>query len=119
MATKPRRQGAGSLSERVAFLQQVEGDDGYGGVVVGWQEQWQEPARLQPKLGSEPVVAGRLQGIQPYLLTVRSSTRTRSVTPAWRVRNVRTGVTYNIKTAVNVDERNQWLELLVVEGEAG
>lgn len=114
-----KRSGSGSLSERIAFLQQVEGDDGYGGVVVGWQSVFEEAGRLQPKLGSEPVVAGRLQGIQPYLLTVRSSTRTRSVTPAWRVRNVRTGREYNIKTAVNVDERNAYLEMLVVEGEAG
>lgn len=114
-----KRAGSGSLSERIAFLQQVEGDDGYGGVVVGWQSIFEEPARLAPKLGSEPVVAGRLQGIQPYLLTVRSSTRTRSVTPAWRVRNVRTGREYNIKTSVNVDERNAYLEMLVVEGEAG
>lgn len=114
-----KRKGAGSLSERVAFLQQVEGDDGYGGVVVGWQERWQEPARLMPLRGGEAVMAGRLQGTQPFVCTVRSSTRTRAVTPAWRVRNVRTGREYNIKTSVNVDERNAYLEMLVVEGEAG
>ncbi len=114
-----KRKGSGALSERVAFLQQVEGDNSYGGVTIGWQSVFEEAGRLEPKLGSEPVVAGRLQGVQPYLLTVRSSARTRAVTPAWRVRNVRTGREYNIKTSVNVDERNAYLEMLVVEGEAG
>lgn len=116
---KRSRQGAGALSERVAFLEPDNIDDGYGGITTGYVERFQGAARLAPRLGSEPVIASRLQGVQPFLLTVRSSTATRAVTPAWRVRNVRTGRTYNIKTAVNVDERNAYIEMLVVEGEAG
>jgi len=117
MATK--RSGAGRLSERVAFLELVTGDDGYGGVTTGYVERFTEAARLEPRMGSEPVMASRLQGIQPYTLTVRSSERTRAVTPAWRAVNARTGKGYNIKTAVNFDERNAYIEMLVVEGEAG
>ncbi|WP_313666101.1 phage head closure protein [Shinella sp.] len=123
MATKPRRQGSGSLSERIAFLQEVEGDDGSGGVTLGWQSVFEEAGRLAPIFGSrltvESVTAARLQANQPYNLTVRSNDRTRGITAAWRVRNVRTGKEYNIKTVVNPDERNAYLEMLVVEGEAG
>lgn len=108
----------GSLSEKIGFEAEVEGDDGYGGVVVGFQEQFVEPARLEPRVGSEQVIASRLQGIQPFTMTVRSNERTRAITPAWRARNKRTGVLYAIKAAVNIDERNQWIELLVVQGEA-
>lgn len=114
-----KRKGAGSLSGRVAFLEPDEIPDGYGGHTTGYVERFQDAARLQPRVGSETVIASRLQGVQPYTLTVRSSTATRAVTPAWRVRNVRSGKTYNIKAVVNIDERNAWLELLVVEGEAG
>lgn len=114
-----RRKGAGSLSERVAFLEPDNIDDGYGGITTGYVERFQDAARLQPRMGSETVIASRLQGVQPYTLTVRSSTATRAVTPAWRVRNVRSGREYNIKTVVNSDERNAYLEMLVVEGEAG
>ncbi|NGN45178.1 head-tail adaptor protein [Mesorhizobium sp. CGMCC 1.15528] len=113
-----KRSGAGSLSERITF--QVRGvvPDGYGNDVTGpFADQFIEPARLAPRLGSEPVIAARLTGVQPFLLTVRSSTRTRQITPAWRAVNARTGVTYNIKAIVNPDERNQYLELLVVQGE--
>lgn len=114
---KRKRAGAGSLSERIGFEAEVEGDDGYGGV-VGFAEQFVEPSRLEPRVGSEPVIASRLQGIQPFTMTVRSNTRTRTITPAWRARNKRTGVLYAIKAAVNIDERNEWIELLVVQGEA-
>lgn len=114
-----KRKGAGSLSERVAFLEPDNIDDGYGGTTQGYVERFQDAARLQPRMGSETVIASRLQGVQPYTLTVRSSTATRAVTPAWRVRNVRSGREYNIKTVVNSDERNQYIELLVVAGEAG
>ncbi|RJG46504.1 head-tail adaptor protein [Mesorhizobium sp. DCY119] len=113
-----KRNGAGSLSERITF--QVRGvvPDGYGNDVTGpFADQFTEPARLAPRLGSEPVIAARLTGVQPFLLTVRSSARTREITPAWRAVNARTGRTYNIKAIVNPDERNAYLEMLVVEGE--
>lgn len=114
-----KRKGAGSLSERVAFFEPDNIDDGYGGTTQGYVERFQDAARLQPRMGSETVIASRLQGVQPYTLTVRSSTATRAVTPAWRVRNVRSGREYNIKAVVNSDERNAMLEMLIVEGEAG
>ena len=114
-----KRSGAGSLSERVTFQRREEVDDGYGNPVAGpWVDQFDEPVRLQPRTGSEPVIAARLTGIQPYTLTVRSSIRTREVTPAWRVRNACRGAGYNIKAITNPDERNGLLEMLVVEGEA-
>lgn len=118
-----KRSGAGSLSERVAFLEPDDIDDGYGGTTQGYVERFQDAARLEPLFGArltvESVAAARLQSNQPYNLHVRSSTATRAVTPAWRVRNVRSGREYNIKTVVNSDERNAYLEMLVVEGEAG
>ncbi len=115
---KRKRAGAGSLSERIGFEAEVEGDDGYGGNIIGWNEAFVEPARLEPRVGNEEIIASRLQGIQPYTMTIRSNERTRTITPAWRARNKRTGVVYAIKAAVNIDERNQWIELLVVQGEA-
>lgn len=118
-----KRKGAGALSERVAFLEPDEIPDGYGGTTTGYVERFQEAARLAPIFGSrltvESVTAARLAANQPYNLTVRSSERTRDITAAWRVKNVRTDKEYNIKTVVNPDERNAMLEMLVVEGEAG
>ncbi|MGY6251609.1 head-tail adaptor protein [Bosea thiooxidans] len=115
----PKRRGAGSLNQLCAFQVKAAGEDEYGNVTVGaWTTQFTEPCRLMAKLGGEGVFAGRLQGTQPFIMTVRSSTRTRGVDGTWRAVNARTGETYNIKTNVNVDERNAYLELLVVAGEA-
>lgn len=114
----PKRSGAGSLSARVTFQRRIETDDGLGNVESGWVDQFDEPCRLVFRTGSEPVIAARLSGVQPFSMTVRSSDRTRSVTPAWRAVNAHTGVEYNIATVANVDERNQWLELLVTSGVA-
>lgn len=114
-----KRTTAGSLNQRVVFLEPNDSSDGHGGETDGYVERFCVSARLRPRMGSETVIASRLQGIQPYTLTVRSSSDTRQVTPAWRARNTRTGQTYNITTVVNIDERNAFLEMLVVEGEAG
>lgn len=114
-----KRSGAGSLSERVTFQKRTEQDDGYGNPVSGpFADQFTEPARLVPRMGSEPVIASRLQGVQPYNVTIRSSTRAREITPAWQAKNARTGALYDIKAIVNPDGRNQYLELLVIEGSA-
>lgn len=108
-----KRKGAGSLNCLVVFQRRVDIDDGYGGVKGEWVDQFEDHARLAPRMGSESVIASRLQGIQPYTLTVRSHTQTRKVTPAWQAKNARTGETYDIATVVNIDERNAYLEMLV------
>lgn len=114
-----KREGAGALTEVVRFEVRSDGEDEYGNVTTGpWAVQFHEPARLRPLKGSEPVLAQRLVGVQPFVLCVRSSSRTRRIDPAWRAVNVRSGVIYNIKTAVNPDERNAYLEMMVVQGEA-
>lgn len=114
----PKRAGAGALNHRVTFQKRVESDDGAGNVESDWVDQFDEPCRLTPRLGSEAVIAARLTGAQPYSMMVRGSERTMAVTPAWRAVNARTGVAYNIRTVASVDERGAWLEMLVQSGVA-
>lgn len=74
-------------------------------------------AKLAPKLGGEGVVAGRLQGRQPYVVTVRYSSLTRDITPAWRLEDARRpGRFFDVKSIINVGERNDILEILAEEG---
>jgi SPP1 family predicted phage head-tail adaptor len=111
------RNGAGSLNRRVDFQEPVRADDGHGGTILSWETKFSEPARMVPKTGGEEIVASRLQGKQPYILTVRSSTRTRAVLTSWRIRNSRSGAVYAIKSAANLDERDAYIDFLIVEGE--
>lgn len=123
-----KRSGAGALNCRVTFQKRAVVQDEYGNDVIGhFADVFTISARLQPKFGAdvETVTAARLAALQPYNLTVRSCSDTRSVTPAWSVYDARKGLVdgkpvrfFNVKTIVNPDERSQYVEMLVVEGES-
>lgn len=102
---------AGLLRERVAFEQIAQSDSSYGTIAGDWTERFQARARIRPLLGSEPVLAQRLQGIQPFVITVRSSSDTRDITNTWRARNARTGMIYSIR-AVTPDEHRKYIDIL-------
>ena len=108
---------AGDLRERVAFEKRATADDGYGNPVSGdWVEQFRAAAKIKPARGGESIQAARLAGKQPVLITVRSSSNTRTVKTEWRVRDVRKDVVYNIRSIANSDERDVFLDM---ECEAG
>lgn len=102
---------AGELRERVAWEQVAVSDSSYGTIAGDWTERFQTRARIRPLVGQEPVLAQRLQGIQPFVITVRSSSDTRDITNTWRARNARTGMIYSIR-AVTPDETNEWIDIL-------
>ena len=112
---KPRS--AGDLFYRVAFDQREEIDRGGGVTVGGWVEQFQVRAGYTPIRGGEAVMAGRLQGQQTQIIFVRSSLQSRSVNTDWRVRDVRSGVTFNIREITITGDR-LWLDFLCQSGVA-
>lgn len=120
--------GAGQLRERVTFQRRDRTPDGYGNEVAGgWTDQFTVYARLMPRLGGEEVIAARMTGVQPYILTVRSSSLTRGVSPDWRAYDARRGIGENgeparlfeILSIANVDEKNAYIDFLVREGLPG
>ncbi len=106
---------AGELRERVAFDQKAQSDTVYGIAAGDWEEQFREPARIRYLVGSEPVIAQRLQGIQPAVITVRANHLTRAVDSGWRIRDVRTGKPFNIRS-ITPDEINAYIDLLCETG---
>jgi head-tail adaptor len=120
--------GAGDLRERVTFQRRGELSDGFGNEQAGaWMDQFTVAARVQPRLGGEEVIAARLAGTQPLIITVRSSSDTKQVTSAWRAYDARAGLTadgeplrlFNIRSFANVDERGAYIDFLVQEGQPG
>jgi SPP1 family predicted phage head-tail adaptor len=107
---------AGDLRWRVAFDQITEADSDLGGTAGDWEEQFSCRARLRYLKGSEPVIAQRLTGVQPVVITVRSSSLTRCVDASWRVRDER-GTVFNIRS-VTPDERRAWIDFLCDAGVA-
>lgn len=109
---------AGDLRERVIFQARGAVDDGVGNPVSGvWQDRCTVWASLAAKMGSETVTASRMQGEQPYVLTVRQSSDTRQITTDWRAVDARQPErVFNIRAIADPDGRRTWLELLVVMG---
>ncbi len=66
------------------------------------------PSRVQPRTmvwanfrflrGGETVQSARLEGRQPVVVTIRASSATKAITPEWRMRDIRTGTIYAIRT---------------------
>lgn len=111
---------AGDLRHRIAFDRRAATDDGYGNPVSGpWQEQFVLWARVLPLKGSEAVLAARLEGRQPVVITVRVSSQSRQIGADWRARDVNSGAVYAVTAPpANMDERNQFFDILATTGEA-
>lgn len=109
--------GAGELNERLAFQKRVAAaDDGYGNREGSWQEQFRCAAKVQPLRGSETVIAQRLAGVQPVIISIRSCTDARRVEPFWRAVDTRRGTVYNLKAGANFDEVNEFVTFMAEAG---
>lgn len=107
------------MREKLAFQRRAEADDGYGNPTSGeFETVFTDAAELIPLRGGETVAASRLTGVQPFIVRVHSSIRTRAVTPAWRIVDARSGRTMNIRTVANFDQKNAYLDLMVDDGVA-
>lgn len=106
-----------TLIELVAFDEPVEQTDDYGGVATSYAERHRCRAHFRYLRGGETVQARRLEGVQPVVVTIRQSALARTITTDWRMRDVRRGDTYNIRSAIPSDDR-AWIELTCEKGVA-
>ena len=113
--------GAGELDQRVAFDVRIYQPDDKGNEVGIWNEQFRCWARVQPLVGGETVIAGRLQGRQPFIVTVYQSIKTRYVTTEYRLRHL--GPSGNIERLYkvrsppsDVDGDRRFFDIMVEEG---
>lgn len=133
--TASRNAVSGALRSFIHFQQRGEVDDGFGNQVPGGEfvTKFSAYANLRPllrgsSLGVEDVFADRLQGNQPYVVTVRNQSALKEVTTAWRLVDARSLVgpeedgvynkIYNVKSPP-VDSTNgyMWAEFIATLGE--
>lgn len=113
--------GAGDLFERVAFDAPHKIDDGYGGKMDGWASDdaaTKVHAHFRYLRGGETVQAARLSGRQPVVVTIRNSVHARLIDATWRMRDLSTGVQYNIRSGPIRSSDRQFLEFTVESGVA-
>lgn len=102
---------AGDLNKRARFEELVRVPDGGGGYDETWQPLLTVWAQFSPERARERVQAGRLESAFAGALRIRSSTAARQITQQHRV--VLDGVTYDIKSVSNPDQRNDMIEMSV------
>ena len=120
MSIKREKIGAGDLVHSVAFDAPAQQTDGYGGVIDGFADPAQAykcRAKFVFLRGGESVLSSRLTGKQPVIVIIRISTAARMISPEWRMRDVRTGVEYNIRSIEPTEDR-AWLKMLCESGVA-
>lgn len=109
---------AGTLRERVTLQKRsVQANDGYGNTLSDFADQFSVDARIAPLKGGETVLAARLTGTQPVVVTVRRSSSTVLIDTDWRLVDARAGTIYNIR-AVTPDEKKRHIDLLCEAGVA-
>jgi len=112
---------AGKLKHRIALerRQEINPDapNDYGNTVADWVSEGEVAAQFIALRGGEAVIAGRLQGRQPVVIRVRASALTRSVSSDWRVTDVRSGVSYAVRTVTETEDRAA-VEILAESGVA-
>ncbi len=111
--------GAGDLRERVHLQRRALGNDGFGDGPSGQFETvttvW---AHFLPLRGTESVQASRLQGRQPFVITIRQSSVTRELVPAWRLVDARNpNRIFSINAPpTDPDGTRAYFEILCTEG---
>jgi head-tail adaptor len=108
---------AGQLSERFSFEKRAAAVDGYGNFQGDWERQFVVAARRKMLVGGETVMAARLSGRQPAVLTIRNSTQARTITTDWRAVDTRSGDVWNIRSVTPIEDRSG-IDLLVERGVA-
>lgn len=108
---------SGVLQESVAFDAPTVSTDEYGGQISGWTEQFRDRVQFIYQRGREAENAGRLTGSAVFKVKMRSSTKSREITPDYRMRDVRRGVAFNIREVDAISDR-RWVWLMAESGVA-
>lgn len=107
------------MIERLAFDPVKTESDGYGNEENGFDtaNAVTRQAEVTYRSGSEAVDQGRRTGRGIYKVRIANSPATAAITPDWRMRNPRTGVTYDIiEVDALSDRRWVWISAETLTG---
>lgn len=105
------------LTHRAAFEKRGPANDGAGNRRGAWQVQFSARAAYVYAGGNEAMTAARMEGRGVLKVHLRSTLRTRSIRQDWQMRDVQTGIAYNIKE-VDTETDRRWVYLVVERGSA-
>lgn len=107
------------LRRQITFSARAATPDGYGTPVSGaFADQFTVFARVRPMRGGEDVMAARLGGRQPVVLSVRSTPSTRLIRTEWRATDAQDATRVYALRSITPDEKNRWIDILCEAGVA-
>jgi len=109
---------AGRLRETVAWEQRPLQSDGFGNLHGAFTEVFRCSASFDVEKGDEDVLAGRLEGRQTMIVRVRAYPDTRDLDSDWRMRDIRTDLTYAIAAPPAEAPDRQFIDITVQRGVA-
>lgn len=104
--------GAGDFKERVRIERRALVD---GERTGAWETYGTERAAYTWARGSETVMAQRVQGIQPLIITLRSNASTRAISNTFRVVDARTGAIYGVEAVSPSKDGPQFVDLVCAD----
>lgn len=108
----------GKLRDRVTFALPGSVTDDYGNVESGFVDQFTVAANILYVKGGEQVMAARLDGKQPVVITIRSSTESAQIKTDWRAVDARDPTRiFNVRS-IQPSDRKDFTELLCEIGGA-
>ena len=108
---------AGELRQRFSFAFRQTTNDGLGNEQGEWVDQFTAWGKRVVLRGGEQVMADRLGGREPAIITIRASNQARQVTTDWRCTDFRTQEVFNIRQVMPGEKRDH-IEILVERGVA-
>ena len=118
------------LYHSVAFDKREDIDGGHGNYQQSFVEKFSCRAGFTFLRGTESVIAARLEGKQPIVVRVRSSSNTRRIATDWRMRDLRNGSwvgpvgeqywdgpIYAVQSVIRTEDR-RWVDVTVMSGVA-
>jgi len=105
---------AGKLSKRITIQTPTETADSYGEPDLSWSSYHECWASIEPVSGRELVASQQTQAMVSHLVRIRYKA---GVTPRMRVKYMKDGTAryFGIGSVVNVDERNEEMQLACSE----
>lgn len=104
----------GKLRHRVRLQRPGGSKDAFAGRVTSWTDVAVVWACVEPLTGRDAVIAAQRQASTSHKVTVRYSLSTAVIAADWRV--LYDGRVLVVDNIINVEERNEVLELFCIEG---
>jgi SPP1 family predicted phage head-tail adaptor len=105
---------SGLFRDRITFQRMADSVDAFGNTTGAWSDLASRHADFRERLGKETIEGGALQDVAMATMRVRADSVTSAITAADRV--TARGITWAIRSIMQVEATDELLEMLLEKG---